>query len=237
MNSAISRVEIEVNSGCNRRCSYCPNATVKQKNIPMPVELFHRIIDQLSDLSFCGRISYHFYNEPLLRSDLEDLVTYAKVNLRHAKQILYTNGQYLDSRRYQTLLVSGIYHFVVTKHGSYPVSPRPSQTIQTPNDLSFTNRGGALGSIELPLSLPCYVLHDRLLIGWNGDVLLCYEDYHRETVLGNVLLNSILDIWESDNTETIRHILAAGKRGQLKPCSNCDNIKHVKRLYRSRISV
>src|SRR6185503_15506674 len=78
-----SVVEIEVSVRCNRSCIYCPNSKVGSTS-PfsfMDIELFRRIIAQLSQISFSGRLSFHFYNEPLMRKDLEKLVAIARAPL------------------------------------------------------------------------------------------------------------------------------------------------------------
>ena len=60
-------IEIEINHDCNRACAYCPNSSLKRKNQgQMSERLFLRLLGQLKEIGYRGRISYHFYNEPLL---------------------------------------------------------------------------------------------------------------------------------------------------------------------------
>src|SRR5438132_14121294 len=92
-----SVVEIEIGVRCNRTCFYCPNSTIGSTSSSsfMGLDLFERIIIQLSDIAFSGRLSFHFYNEPLMRKDLEVLVAIARGALPVAHLVLYTNGDLL----------------------------------------------------------------------------------------------------------------------------------------------
>ena len=78
--------EIEINSSCNRACSYCPNSITKRDEIGnMEPNIFHRIITELAKHQFKGRVSYHFYGEPLLSRYLSEYIIYVKKKLPNAK--------------------------------------------------------------------------------------------------------------------------------------------------------
>ena len=56
----------EINTYCNRRCSYCPvSLETAVPNHFMDEELFKLCIQRLKEINFTGSIMYHFYNEPL----------------------------------------------------------------------------------------------------------------------------------------------------------------------------
>src|SRR5947209_6778178 len=111
-----SVVEIEVGVRCNRTCSYCPNGTIgpSASSALMELGLYTRVVSQLGEIEFCGRLSFHFYNEPLMRKDLESLVSIARGTLPFAHLVLYTNGDLLTDARYRGLLDAGIDFFIVT---------------------------------------------------------------------------------------------------------------------------
>ena len=95
-----SAVEIEINHACNRRCSYCPNSISKRKNTgEIDPLLYERLMLELSRISFEGRISYDFYNEPLLHSDFEAVVARTRAHLPGAPIEVYTNGTLLTHAR------------------------------------------------------------------------------------------------------------------------------------------
>src|SRR5262245_34621016 len=109
LKESLLNVEIEVNSRCNRSCSYCPvSLKVNNKIKPfMDREVFERVISQLQALDYDGRVSYHFYGEPLLRKDLEELISYTHLALPKAHLVLFSNGDFLTDARYESLIRSG----------------------------------------------------------------------------------------------------------------------------------
>lgn len=231
---ALSVVEIEVCSRCNRSCDYCPVSLDPRPAVPvrMSDEVFGRTVDALAEVGFTGRLSYHLYNEPLLRTDLHRLVAIARDRLPDALQILNTNGDLLDESRYRTLRDAGVDYFYVTRHspGEYP--QRPFQVVQTWEDLTLTNRGGTLTQLPTPsprtVRTPCYAPSEMLIVTVTGDVLLCYEDAHREHVLGNLMRASLADIWNSAEFRARRERLARGDRTVDAMCLACSNVSHAR---------
>src|SRR5262249_25939782 len=90
-------VEVEVNSRCNRSCQYCPVSILPEPDVPklMSDAVFERLLPELERIDYAGRPSYRLFGEPLLRRDLERLVKSATAAVPKAKQILYTNGDFL----------------------------------------------------------------------------------------------------------------------------------------------
>ena len=223
-------VEVEVNSRCNRRCSYCPVSLDPFPDVAKKMErrIFTRLLEELASVGFDGRLSYHFYNEPLLRKDLEDLVAEAAERLPDARQVLYTNGDYLSTARYEALRRAGMHWFVVTRHDSDPFPERPAQTVLVPAQLDLTNRGGVLFPVASALTMPCYVPAEMLIVTVSGDVVLCYEDARRQHVFGNLMEQSLVEIWTSDRFTAAREWLARGERAKISgACSQCDNRAHT----------
>jgi len=190
--------------------------------------LFKRIISELQKLNFSGQISYHFYNEPLLRTDLHDLVKYVAKRLPNLFQILFTNGDYLTEKCYKRLSIAGINHFLVTRHDYKAIPKREFQTVLFPDNLRLSNRGGTLFKLEKPLIYPCYGPSEKLIITITGDILLCFEDAKRSQRMGNILENRITDIWFSKKFSDIRNILKKGRRDKASHvCKNCNNLDYT----------
>ena len=59
-------VSIELSSVCNRRCRWCPQSVYQRPLGELPVELFRKIVDDLSADGFDVPMELHFFNEPLL---------------------------------------------------------------------------------------------------------------------------------------------------------------------------
>lgn len=226
-------VEIEINSRCNRRCTYCPVSLNPSPDVPkfMPDEVLTRVLAELGRIDYSGRISYHFYNEPLLRKDLELVIARCAREVPNAKQILFTNGDYLTDKRHASLLEAGVQLFVVTSHSGKVHPPRPRQVVQQSEDLELTNRGGIL--LELPsvqntdLVRPCFAPSEMMVITVTGDVVLCYEDAQRKHLYGNLTKQAIDEIWNSAALRQVRAKLESGKRSEAASiCRFCTNRAH-----------
>jgi radical SAM protein with 4Fe4S-binding SPASM domain len=223
-------VEVEVNTHCNLRCPYCPNAKddfPRRREIMTDI-VFLRLVSELSRLCFQGIIAFHFLSEPLLRRDLHRLVKLVRQKLPAATPVLYTNGTLLTDARYDELKQAGISHFIVTNHQGRNIPARPHQTLFRPEDLEITNRGGELSPSEC-LSVPCFVPTEMIFVSVEGNVFLCYEDARQSTVLGSIMTSPIDEIWQSARFEDLRSALRAGRRQDgPQHCRACNNVYHPK---------
>lgn len=224
-----SVVEIEVNSRCNRQCVYCPNSLPDLRSADrfMSTELFEKIIIELAQIEFSGRLSFHFFNEPLIRRDLEELVAWARPKLSLAYFVLYTNGDLLSEPRYASLLEAGLDHFLVTRHDFDAYPERPFQFVQLPNNFTLSGRGGTIAHSDEPLDIACFAPSEMLIVTVNGDVVLCHEDAERNHVMGSFALQTLPEIWFGERFLLFRKSLEKGERANAgSMCQQCDN-----RLY------
>lgn len=248
MGEIFSNVEIEINTECNRKCSYCPNS--KHNNIEkkhMKKEMFERIVNELCKVFFCGRLSYHFYNEPLLCENIIYFVTLAKKKLPKCKQVLYSNGDRLDKALFVKLLESGADLFVITNHNEidelemhpfykvyYSLSEEEKKHVVylTKEDLNLTNRGGTLTNLgdNENYKMPCYMMKSLIVIDVDGNVISCFEDYYKKMTVGNIGKSSLLDIWNDKNYMEIREELSRGNRLVSNVCKKCNNYSMVNEM-------
>ena len=66
----------------------------------------------------------------------------------------------------------------------------------------------------------CYYPYYKMFVDWNGDVLFCSNDWGREIIIGNLLKQSLYDVWMSDKMKEIRDRLSKGDRSS-SPCNKC----------------
>ena len=67
----------------------------------------------------------------------------------------------------------------------------------------------------------CHVPFYEMSILFNGDVLICSEDWNRATVLGNAATQSLKEIWNSEKANENRRLLLKKKFEQLDSCKGC----------------
>ncbi len=236
-----SRVEFEINSECNRKCGYCPNSTHERKHKGlMDMKLFRKCIDEMSRIKYRGMISYHFYGEPLLDPRLGEFVEYASGKCPGSRSFIFTNGDFLDVKKFRDLASRGVSHFIVTQHdgalngvmkktmSALKADERKMIEIKYLRDDCLINRGGSVASVKnnadnadsskTPCMLPCI----NMIITVNGNVLPCCNDFFEKQSMGNVSEKGIIEIWNSDKFRRFRSDLRAGKRSEYSPCSECD---------------
>lgn len=231
-------VEIEINHDCNRACTYCPNSVTERKGQGrMPEELFRRILGQLADIHYQGRISYHFYNEPLLSPDLDLFTALTKEILPACWIEIYTNGTLLTEPRLRKLIGLGVDKFTVTRHhadknypfeemhGRLDLETRRRIKYQRHQELHYTSRGGLVEAgpdLQTPLSLPCLIPSTMLVVTVEGNVVPCFEDYDELNVMGNVRERHLSEIWDSPKYRAFRDDLKQKKRGDHPVCKDCN---------------
>jgi len=225
---------IETYAFCNRKCYFCFNNERfpdRDKGI-MEEGLYYKIIDELASINYAGRISPHFYGEPLLDKRLTKFVAYARKTCPYAHIRFGTNGDFLTRDLLVELVDSGLSRVVITnyddvrKENLIKLSQEFSQyvVLRSYKDIRLVNRAGVIfdkesQNIDKPCLRPC----SQLVINWKGNVLLCCNDYYERYVFGNVNDKSIFEIWTSCELKKYRELLQKqGGRRQVDICRNCD---------------
>ena len=67
----------------------------------------------------------------------------------------------------------------------------------------------------------CISLLAEFNILWNGDVILCSNDFSKKMIMGNINDSSIKEIWNGPKYQTIRDLHSAGEFKKIPVCSNC----------------
>jgi radical SAM protein with 4Fe4S-binding SPASM domain len=234
-------IEIEINHGCNKACSYCPVSTLERiEKGHMSLEIYEELISQLKDLNYEGRISYDFYNEPTLSPHLENYVAMAKAALPKSNVELYSNGTLLSVDRFQRLNAAGVDKFIVTKHEGIEtyifeetmtkLSAHELNKVQYREftSLRLTNRGGVLPHIPFEaeaVNLPCMIPSMMLTVTVNGNVIPCFEDFYQKNQMGNIMDMKLKDIWLSESYISFRKKLFFGKRAEFEACKSCSRLE------------
>ena len=90
--------------------------------------------------------------------------------------------------------------------------------------LKLTNRAGVLNNenSQLDINRPCNYPLYSLSLDWNGDVLLCVQDWYKKITFGNIVNDSIENIWFSKKMNDYRKKLINGRSCAGFPCITCD---------------
>lgn len=240
-------IELNVTELCNRKCVFCPRHDPKiypnQKKY-MSREVIVKLIAELQKNDYKGVIYFSGFGEPLLHPDIIDNIILIKNHLPQCYIEMTTNGDFLswekikkinnyidniiidcyDSPEQKTKWVKLFEEKSFTKYKIKELWVKPEEV--TPDfmkKVSFNNRAGAVQNVHIPIDIfkQCFLPFYRITIDWNGDIILCCNDWFRQQKgLGNVLTTPFYDIWFSETLSNIRKNLFDGKR--IDPaCSQC----------------
>ena len=87
--------------------------------------------------------------------------------------------------------------------------------------VEFKNEIFELKALSEPLKQPCHYPFYKVLIDYNGDVLMCSNDWKKEKIMGNLNDESFIDIWSNEKFLNLRKKLMRGDRNH-NPCNVCD---------------
>jgi radical SAM protein with 4Fe4S-binding SPASM domain len=154
--------------------------------------------------------------ENLLRDkspDLKVMISFAFNDLN--KQEVYKAAGYWAGRKIDTRIIE-----ITNRAGVLDnfYSLRSKQRVKEPG-IPARLRSGALAPLKnrMGCSLPFY----QMSILFNGDAVICCNDWNRMTVVGNVTRNSIREIWNSEKLNKIRrHILDKNYKA-IESCKGC----------------
>lgn len=236
-------VELSLIDVCNRKCSFCPK--VDESIAPdtfqkMSKKIIDNIHDQLLEINFNGTVSLCGYGEPLLHKDINYIV---KKLSNVARVEIITNGDVLSSKRLQDLYISDVSKVLISMYdGPEQITKFKKMTKQAnvPEEMvilrdrwydqhndfgvKLTNRAGTIDAgdqEEIGKYLNCYYPTYQFLIDWNGDIFLCPQDWQRRISMGNMMQDTIFNIWTNKTLTEYRKNLLAGKRCS-GPCKKCN---------------
>ena len=236
-------VELSLIDVCNRKCSFCPKAddqVAPDTFQKMTRKIIDEIHDQLLEIHFKGTISLCGYGEPLLHKDIYYIV---KKLSNVSKVEIITNGDVLSSKKLQDLYISNVSKVLVSMYdGPQQIEKFKKMTLNAnvPEDIvilrdrwydkyndfgvKLTNRAGTVSTGEqekIGKYKNCYYPTYQFLIDWDGNVYLCPQDWQRKNPMGNVMQETIFQIWKGKTLTNYRKNLLSGKRC-VNPCSSCN---------------
>lgn len=238
-----SHVEIETINRCNGSCNFCPinkNIDTREYKV-MSEELFDKIIQQLADINYSGKLALFSNNEPFLDADILLRHKYARKKLPNARMHLFTNGTLLTIERFQELMLY-LDELIIDNYQQELKLIRPCREIveyceehpelkkkvtivlRKPQEI-LTTRGGDAPNRKNMISYgkeKCVLPYKQIIIRPDGKVSLCCNDPLGKNTLGDLSKDSILDVWNNQKFKTIREALYNGRENWAH-CVYCDN--------------
>lgn len=244
-----SWIDLSVTELCNRSggapnaCTFCPRIDpgfYPNQKLHMPVSLVRKIAGELKAIDYRGAVVLCGFGEPLLHPDIVEVVRCFGTDIRVE---IVTNGDRLNYRLIRELIEAGAAYFAVSlydgPHQAGPIRALFTEAGYGPEfytlrdrwhgpgldfGLKLTNRAGTTNVGNQPKvdqSHPCHYLAYQLAIDWNGDCLLCVQDWNKRVRYGNVATQSLWEIWTSPAMHKRRMQLLDGRRHD-QPCAGCN---------------
>lgn len=250
-----STIHIETRTMCNGRCSFCPSA-VQYKLRPdelMSEELFKKIIGDLAESNYSGRVSLYCNNDPFLDSRIFDLLAYSRERLPSALLELKTNGIALTWDKTLCAFNSGLDQLHITDYMEDIAGPhRPnieeirSNALRSRrfnllaeghsfrikvskryvNEVLRTRAGLAPNRFETKshAEVLCLRPFEMMTVNPLGIVAMCSEDVLFREPMGDLKIQTIKEVWNGIRYREARALLLRGSRKSYQTCTGCDYV-------------
>lgn len=244
IDDTIQSIEINPIDICNRGCSFCPRGHgYTNTSNRLDTNTSRAINRSLKQLGFDGHMTFAGFGEPLLHKDLERQIELITDDLSVEWVEVITNGDMLSHDRAFSLVVAGVTHITISMYDQDD-SKRFEDMLRGLNvAVTFKHLYGGIpnevnrveqyrGIAQPNRKRACYLPFYRTFVDYNGDVLLCCNDWSKRAKLGNVNTQTLKDMWFGDIIGTYRQSLIK-KRRDLQPCLGCnvDGIMHGKECF------
>ncbi len=246
-------IHIETRSKCNSNCNFCPASVEndKRKDIHMGDSLIDKILSDLSEVDYCGRVSFYNNNEPFLDERLFSLIAKARNRLPKAYLEIKTNGITINLEKIISIFNSGLDMLYINYNATdYLLSSRIKEIKKAlfslrrlkghlegncycsrikcykrySNYVSGTRAGTSpnKGIKGNSLRRICLRPFEMMTISPEGNVSVCSEDFGYNILMGSIVKSKIIEIWNSKKWNEFRKHLLEGERNYNSTCSLCD---------------
>lgn len=234
--STLQSVQINPTEMCNRSCSFCPRGdplVYKNKKVFVSTEICTLVGKQLNEFNFKGRVGFVGFGEPLLNSNLTACIDKIKQNCPSIKWIeVNTNGDFLNREVVKSLYDSGCTDLTISMYDedsskkfisfceNIPINLTLRHYYNIKN-INFIDRVSVIKGHVKNIKKQCYIPFYKLFIDWNGDYLLCDQDWGRKSNQYNIEQVTIKDFWTT-KLNKYRKNLITGDRQKNSTCNSCD---------------
>jgi radical SAM protein with 4Fe4S-binding SPASM domain len=231
---------IETHNECTRTCWFCKFGQKRQdaERTQMAWPMIERIVKNLSDLNYRGRISWFWINEPLMDSRMMEIIKYTRRECSEAFISLVTNGDLLTNAVYKDLRQAGLDALGISVYDN-PAAAHAEEIEQDGRlvvmDMRHVrvplleNRGGNIkrharlfvASQQVHQGKSCARPFKMMTVNAKGQVVLCCADLYSDVVMGDVAKDRLEAIWNNGSFDAYRRQLSERGRAELSLCNNC----------------
>ena len=244
---SILTVEVNTTELCNRTCEFCPRhdpVVFPNRNLHMTPKGALAIATELGNNNYTGKISLSGFGENLLNPYFPEIVQIFRQALPSSTIECNTNGDKLTYEYAKDLFeVRGLDLIYINLYDGidqmeyFDIIMRDTDTSKykyrmhwgdfEKHGLILNNRSGVMdwvgveeSSVTALRGKPCHYPFYKMFVDWNGDVLFCSNDWGREHVVGNLMQDTLHNVWFSKRMTKIRKRLMKGDRS-MSPCNKC----------------
>ena len=241
-----SSIEIEVINRCNGECPFCPvnKHMDPRKLLKMDENLFRKIIDELGELNYSGRLALHSNNEPFLDSRIIEFAKYAREKVPKAFLYMYTNGTLLTIEKFKAI-IPYLDRIVID---NYDDELKLHENVKKINALCKNNRkldkkveihvrkihevldtrGGQSPNNDKrkTYNMSCILPYKQMIVRPDGKTSLCCNDPYGKYTLADLNKMSLKEAWHSKRMEKVRRSLRKSRMG-IRLCRFCDTIPEL----------
>tara|TARA_B100000795_G_scaffold151823_1_gene113731 strand:- start:708 stop:1637 length:930 start_codon:yes stop_codon:yes gene_type:complete len=248
-------IHVETRTLCSGKCTFCAAniMNTSRSDDLMHMELVDKLISELSDLNYKGRLSFYNNNEPFLDKRILSIVGKAREKVSNCFLELKSNGKSLKIETVDNIFKSGLDYLYVNDYlqredyknkkfsknvqilfeninNHYPHLKKKISFIHRLEDQILNSRAGTSpnqNSENLNYNWRCFRPFEMMTLSPSGDVAMCSDDVYYDEVMGNFKESKLIDIWTSEKYKKNRELLINKKRNLINTCKNCDYVGYT----------
>lgn len=243
--SSLLTVEVNTTELCNRRCVFCPRydkEVYPNRNLNMTVETADKIGSNLKVNDYKGKISFSGFSENFINKKFVEIVSTLREHLPESLFECNTNGDFITEKYVANLYDAGLDCLYINLYDGIEQIDKFNKLMkpfdkskykyrahysQADYGLNINNRGGSItwlgldeDSVENLKGTPCHYPFYKMFVDWNGDVIFCSNDWQKEIIVGNMVRQTLKEVWLGEKLNTERKRLVKGDRTK-SPCNKC----------------
>jgi len=236
-------VQIETFNRCNGECAFCPvnKFSDTRKPLLMSETLFVKILTDLSNIDFDGRVALFSNNEPSLDDRIVIFAKLAREYLPNAYIYIFSNGSRLNVEKCRELVKYLDELRIDNYNDELTLNPNIEAIndaclkdkrmnavvrihLRKQNEVLFSRGGQAPNNAGSAVrDYPCFLPFNQMVIRPDGKVSLCCSDALGKMTMGDVSVNSVMEVWKAVPFEKVRKTILENKIDSIELCKYCDS--------------